>query len=167
MDNRERYTTETRIEAARLFDAGFGFTMIAKHLGLPTYTLRDWEDSHKQGRLIGLGSMGPKKQYSTEVKLAAVERFLTGTSKAQVLEDFQISTRAVFNRWLIIYRDFGADGFNGPPRGRPKKNRDRLLETDAEKIYRLEMENEVLKKLIALRMQEKAALLAKRKQSRR
>lgn len=54
MDGRIRHQTETRIEAARLFDAGFGYTAVATHLRLPAGTLRDWQDAHRQGRLLDL-----------------------------------------------------------------------------------------------------------------
>jgi transposase len=162
-----RHKTETRIEAARLFDAGFGYKWVAKNLMLSESTMRIWQDSHKQGRLLGLGSVTSYKKYSAELKLAAVEKFLSGTVKPDVMLEFSISTRAMLNKWLAIYRDHGPQGLMEKPKGRPKQNKDRLLETDSQKIHRLELENAVLKKLIALESQEQAARLAKRKQSGR
>lgn len=162
-----RHKTETRIEAARLFDAGFGYKWVAKHLRLSSSTMRIWQDSHKQGRLLGLDSVTSYKKYSAELKLAAVEKFLSGTVKPDVMLEFSISTRAMLNKWLAIYRDHGPEGFMEKPKGRPKQNMDRLLETDSQKIHRLELENAVLKKLIALEPQDPAARLAKRKQSGR
>jgi transposase len=162
-----RHKTETRIEAARLFDAGFGYKWVAKQLRLSESTMRIWQDSHKQGRLLGLDSVTSYKKYSAELKLAAVEKFLSGTVKPDVMLEFSISTRAMLNKWLAIYRDHGAEGLMERPKGRPKQNMDRLLETDSQKIHRLELENAVLKKLIALEPQDPAARLAKRKQSGR
>jgi hypothetical protein len=92
-----RHKTETRIEAARLFDAGFGYKWVAKNLRLSEGTMRIWQDSHRQGRLLGLGSVTSYKKYSAELKLAAVEKFLSGTVKSDVMLEFSISTRAMLN----------------------------------------------------------------------
>lgn len=167
MVGRTSYKTETRIEAARLFDAGFGFKSVATQLQLPPSTMRIWRDNHSQGRLLGLGAVTKNKKYSPQVKLAAVEKFLGGALKTEVMAQFDISTRAILNKWVAIYRVEGVQGLDAKPKGRPKKNVDRSAESDAEKIFRLEMENAVLKKLIALESRDQAALLAKRRRSGR
>jgi transposase len=166
MDNRVKHEIKTRIEAARLFDAGFGYSQVGTFLILPSGTMRNWQDLHRQGRLIGLVSMGVNKNYSAKVKLAAVEKFLAGTSKADVMDEFGISTRAVFNKWVAAYRLLGAQGLASKPRGRPKRDLSGKPETDAEKIFRLEMEVAVLKKYNALVAAEEVLLLAKQKSSR-
>lgn len=166
MDNRVKHQIETRIEAARLFDAGFGYTQVSTYLKLSLGTMRDWQDLNRQGRLVGLVSMGVNKNYSEKVKLAAVEKFLAGTSKVVVMAEFGISTRSIFNKWVAAYRLLGAEGLASKPRGRPKRDLSGKPETDAEKIFRLEMEVEVLKKYNALVAAEEALLLAKQKSSR-
>jgi transposase-like protein len=167
MDGRIRHQIETRIKAARLFDAGFGYSAIATRLRLPAGTLRNWQDAHRQGRLLGLAVMAENKHYSPEAKLTAVEKFLAGTIKAEVIDEFQISSRSLFNKWLAIYRSEGAQGLTGKPKGRPKRGVDQSQETLEAKVYRLEMENAVLKKFHALMAKEEAAPKAKRRQSRR
>lgn len=166
MDGRRKHKTETRIEAARLFDAGFGYGAVATYLRLPEGTCREWFDSHRSGRLIGLGSVSGYKNYGFDVKVAAVQKFLAGTMKAEILAEFDITSRSLFNKWVAAYRQHGVEGLRPKAKGRPKKNPDPNSESDAEKIFRLEMEVEVLKKLIALRSEEEAALMAKRRQSR-
>lgn len=106
------------------------------------------------------------KIYSTELKLAAVEKFLAGANKNDVLEEFAISSRSLFNKWIVIYRDQGASALAPKVKGRPAKNRIPKEETLEEKVYRLEMENALLKKFHAL-MEQEQALIAKRKQSLR
>ena len=167
MVGRTTYKTETRIEAARLFDAGFGYKWVASQLRLPPSTMRIWQDNYSQGRLLGLGSVTKYKKYSPEVKLAAVEKFLAGAIKTQVMAEFNITTRAMLNKWVAIYRVEGFEGLKSKPKGRPRRSSELSLETDVEKIFRLEMENAVLKKLIALESQEQAALLARRRRSGR
>ncbi len=162
MDKREKYSSETRIEAARLFDAGFGLKSVTTHLGLAQGTARDWADAHRQGRLLGLAVMG-NRNYSQQEKIAAVELFLSGVSKADVVEQFQISSRSIFTKWVALYRDFGPEGLMVKSRGRPKKVIENKAETDAQRIYRLELENAVLKKSIALLASEDLAHKTRRK----
>lgn len=165
MDKREKYSSETRIEAARLFDAGFGLNSVATHLGITQGIARDWADSHRQGRLLGLVVMG-NRNYTQQEKVAAVELFLSGVSKPDVLEQFQISTRSLFTKWVALYREFGPDGLKAKPRGRPKQVVEGVAETDAQRIYRLELEVAVLKKSIALLAAEDLAHETRRKSSR-
>lgn len=167
MDGRIKHRIETRIEAARLFDAGFGYTAIATYLRVPGGTVRDWQDSHRQGRLLDFAVMAEIKEYSSQVKLAAVERFLAGVSKSEVIVEFGISNRSLLNKWLAIYRRQGAQGLVAKAKGRPKRSVDLSPETLEQKVYRLEMENAVLKKFHALMAKEEAVLKAKRRQSSR
>ncbi len=162
MDKREKYSSETRIEAARLFDAGFGLNSVATHLGLAQGTARDWADAHRQGRLLGLAVMG-NRNYSQREKVAAVELFLSGVSKADVLDQFQITHRSLLTKWVALYREFGPDGLKAKSRGRPRKVAESKAETDTQRIYRLELENAVLKKSIALLAAEDLAHKTRRK----
>jgi len=162
MDGRIKHRIETRIEAARLFDAGFGYSVIATHLRLSGSTSRNWQDIHRQGRLLDFVVMAQNNNYSPEMKLAAIKKFLAGTTKAEVIDEFGISTRSLFNKWLATYRAEGAQGLAKKPKGRPKRSVDQSQETLEQKVYRLEMENAVLKKFHALMAKEEAALKAKR-----
>lgn len=162
MGGRIKHRIETRIEAARLFDAGFGYSVIATHLRLPVSTSRNWQDIHRQGRLLDFVVKAENKDYSPEMKLAAIEKFLAGTTKAEVIDEFGISTRSLFNKWLATYRSEGAQSLAKKPKGRPKRSVDQSPETLEQKVYRLEMENAVLKKFHALMAKEEAALKAKR-----
>ena len=167
MDRRIRHTTETRFEAARLFEAGFGYSTTANILGIPLGTARDWLHSHTQGRLLGLGAMATgNRTYSTDAKVAAVEKFLDGALKTDVLQEFDITGRALLNKWIAIYRAEGAQGLAHKPKGRPVKTHSPENETLEEKVYRLEMENAILKKYHAL-MEQEQALTARGKQSHR
>lgn len=156
MDKRVRFTTETRIEAAKLFDAGFGVSMVATHLDMSAGTLRDWRDLHRQGALLGLGVMSGLKSYSADLKVAAVEMFLSGVAKSDVLLEFGISSRGLFNRWVIAYRKDGPAGLVAKPKGRRPAEKRVAEQTLEERVAFLEMENEVLKKLQALMFQQQA-----------
>ena len=88
------------------------------------------------------------KSYPYGVKVAAVERFLGGASTADVVLEFEISTRSLLDKWVAIYRAQGAEGLRPKRKGRVPK--DPNVETLEQKVARLEMENLVLKKLNAL-----------------
>jgi transposase len=156
LDKRVRYTTGTRIEAVRLFDAGFGVSAVATHLSIPIDTLRDWLDSHRQGRLLGLEAMEGNRSYSTELKIRAVEKFLAGASKSDVLLEFGVSHRSIFNKWVAAYRKDGPMGLASKPKGRKPAVRGLASQSLEERLRFLEMENEVLKKLHALMDQDQA-----------
>lgn len=151
MDRRVKHSIETRIEAARHFDAGFSYFAVASLLGISKGTARHWQDSNKQGRLIGFMPMG-KKTYPAMLKVAAVEKFLSGTPKTDVLEEFQISNRSLFDKWIVIYRREGTDGLQAMRLGR--KPVVATAESLERKVARLEMENAILKKWVALAREE-------------
>ena len=162
MDGRIRYSEEARIEVARLFTLGYGAKAVSTYLALPYDTMRVWEDSFRQGWLLNSGGVREIKSYPYELKLAAVEKFLAGTPKSEIILEFEISTRAVFNKWVFAYRKDGADGLVAKPRGRKA-----LVvgqESLEQKIYRLEMENALLKKFQALMVKEQQSRPSKRKQ---
>lgn len=148
MDNRVKHSLETRIEAARLFDAGFGFRAVARQLGVGLSTSRSWHDRHRQAGLLGLVPVSSQRKYSPELKIAAVEEFLAGVTTAEVISKYEIHQRSQLNKWVAIYRTDGPEGLQPKKAGRPVKQ-DRP-ETMEEELQRLRMENAVLKKLAAL-----------------
>jgi len=164
MDGRINYSEETRIEAARQFGLGNGYNVVAKYLSLPLSTARTWHDAHRQGHLLQSGFVRENKIYPQQLKLEAVEKFLAGTSKTDIVAEFGISARSLFERWVVAYRKDGPAGLAPKPRGRkPSVVGQESLEA---KIQRLEMENALLKKFQALMAEEKAAQPSKRRQSR-
>lgn len=165
MDGRINYSEETRIEAARQFALGHGARAVATYLGLSHSTMRRWQDAYRQGRLLHSGFVRENKFYPEQLKQAAVEKFLAGTPKADVILEFGISTRAVFDKWVAAYRKDGPSGLAPKPKGRkPSVVGKESLEA---KVYRLEMENALLKKFQALVAEEKATQPSRRKRSRR
>lgn len=163
MDGRFNYSEETRRQVARLFTLGHGARAVATYLGLSRSSMRRWQDSYRQGNLLHSGSVRANKVYSEQLKVAAVEKFLAGTSKTEIILEFGISTRSVFDRWVAAYRKDGPAGLVAKPKGRkPLVIGEESLE---QKVYRLEMENALLKKFQALVAEEKAAQPSKRRRS--
>lgn len=148
MDGRFNFSEETRMEVARLFALGHGARAVATYLGLSHSTMRRWQDDYRQGHLLNSGVVREIRKYPQQLKQAAVEKFLAGTPKAQIILEFGISTRAVFDKWVAAYRKDGPPGLAPRPKGR--KPSVAGTETLEQKVYRLEMENALLKKFQAL-----------------
>lgn len=113
-----------------------------------------------------MGRITTHKKYSAAEKLAAVQLFLSGVDRSEVMERFGIDTRALLSTWVVIYREHGPEGLEPKPKGRPKKDGNPIQESDAMRIHRLEMEVEILKKYNALLAEDHYAQRTKRKSSR-
>lgn len=161
----KRHSTKPLIEAERLFDEGFSYQVVGKQLGINKYTVRAWHDNYIRGRLIGLGPMKSHRHFSQEEKVAAVELVLSGVTKTEVMTRFGISTRSLLGTWIASYREHGVQGLAPKPKGRPREaqNQPPAPESDAQRIARLEMEVEILKKYNALLAEEDYAQRKKRK----
>lgn len=97
-----------------------------------------------------------RKTYGKDFKLMAVRMKLEGGySNKAVVETLGIPCLRMFKRWVSKYRKYGEGGLEehrgkmstGKPRKRPLTSPDEMRN----RIRRLEMENEVLKKLLELR----------------
>lgn len=153
MNKRIKHSLETRIRAAELFGSGFGYRSVAGMLSIPDTTSRGWRDQYRSGQLLGLGVMSPKV-YPVELKIAAVEAFLSGSSTTEVVARFEISDRSIFNKWLAAYRVDGLAGLHPKKKGRPTRVVSTGSESLEEEVLRLRLENAVLKKLEALMIED-------------
>ena len=162
MDRRIGYLYEVRIQAAEQFALGYGARAVATYLDVPYNTVHTWENSHRLGQLLHSSAVKENKTYPQHLKVAAVEKFLAGTPKSQILLEFEISTRALFNKWVTTYRKDGPESLVAKAKG-PKPL---VVGTESleQKIYRLEMENALLKKFQAPMANEQQARPSKRRQ---
>ena len=162
MDGRVGYSEEIRTHATGMFASGYGARAVATYLAVPYNTVRTWEDSFRLGHLLDFSAVRENRSYPQHLKVAAVEKFLSGTPKSQILLEFEISTRALFNKWVAIYRKDGPEGLAAKAKG-PKPS---VVGTESleQKIYRLEMENALLKKYHALMASQQQVQPSRRKQ---
>jgi len=99
-----------------------------------------------------------RKTYSKEYKLDVVKKYLyEGWTKREIMDQFRISS-SMLHRWVTHYKNEGIQGLEEKRgrtkslrKGRPRKN---PLTTEQE-LERLRVENEYLKKLLALRKEER------------
>lgn len=53
---RQRYSLEKKREALELFNRGYGYKRASIVLGVPAYTVRDWNRLYKENRFLQSGS---------------------------------------------------------------------------------------------------------------
>lgn len=82
--------------------------------------------------------------YPFSLKAEAVQLYLKGLTHRQITEQLNISDPQRVKKWMRIYRERGIDGLKDG-RGNPKP----VTEVQ-QKIQRLELENEVLKKWLQI-----------------
>ena len=100
------------------------------------------------------------KKYSPKLKIQVINEYLNSSSSSSYLaKKYKISDRKIVSTWVKQYEQYGEKYFYTETRGRttkaecPKKGRPRKYEkklTTEEKIKFLEMENAILKKVMAL-----------------
>lgn len=54
--SRQRYSLEKKREALELFNRGYGYKRASIVLGVPAYTVRDWNRLYKENRFLQSGS---------------------------------------------------------------------------------------------------------------
>ncbi len=153
---KSKYDKGAMRRAAELVDAGAGARTIARELGLPLTTAEQWVYSYRAVGLEVFLTMGERKVYPQETKVAAVEDFLGGTSKADVMARHGIASVSPLNSWIRKYREGGPAALAPAPKGRPPGSAaKRAPETREEQLEEenrlLRTEVAYLKKLRALR----------------
>ncbi|MCE5290378.1 MAG: helix-turn-helix domain-containing protein [Nocardiaceae bacterium] len=151
-------TEEQRSAAVALFGKAMAYKAVSSQLGVGRWAVRSL---YRRWRVHGaevLVEKPTKTQYSFEVKLDIVQRFLAGTSAEELVEQNQLSSRRLLEVWVQKYRRDGEDGLRPKPKGRPPKDSSVPRElTDLEQLQRenlrLRAENAYLKKLRALKQQ--------------
>jgi len=143
-----------KAQVPALVDSGYGYRTIARKLGVPVQSAKGWVHRYRRMGVLGLFPVSTHTPYSFETKLAAVQAFLAGTVKEEIMVTFAIRSRGQLDSWTKAYAIGGEDGLRPKRRGRPPTP---VVETDARKIRRLEMENAALKKASALALAERLA----------
>lgn len=96
-----------------------------------------------------------RKTYSKEFKLMAVKMKLElGWNNKAIRQELKIPSPRMFLYWVKNYKTYGEFGLE-EHRGKKSTGRSRLTPASSEqeltkRLHRLEMENEVLKKLLEL-----------------
>lgn len=149
-----RHDAETLKRAAGLFDAGFGYKLVASRLGIPRKTAMKWEYTV---RALGKEALfvTTHRKYGYELKVQAARDIVdAGMTKAEVMAKYGIASLSPLERWVRSYREGGPDALLPRPKGRPRKpespayaSREEELEA---RVRELELELEIQKRINAL-----------------
>jgi transposase-like protein len=139
---------------AALVDQGYSYVVIARRMKVPERTAKNWVSLYRRQGIEGLVPMTTNKKYPAALKVEAVQAFLGGMTKDQVMARFGIRNKTQLELWVRRYRELGAEGLAERPRGRRPRSPG-AGETMEQKVQRLEMENAALKKLHALAAEER------------
>ena len=120
---RARYDDDVRRRAVELFAGGAGRRIVARELGIPEATARQWAHAFAVDGEQGVLNAGATRvSYDLETKLDAVRDHLDrGKSIREVMVKYHIASESSIKLWCRAYRREGAEGFEPKRRGRPPK----------------------------------------------
>lgn len=118
-----RYDDDVRRRAVELFAGGAGRRIVARELGIPEATARQWAHAFAvDGEQGVLNAGATRASYDLETKLDAVRDHLDrGKSIREVMVKYHIASESSIKLWCRAYRREGAEGLEPKRRGRPPK----------------------------------------------
>lgn len=118
-----RYDDDVRRRAVELFADGAGRRIVARELGIPEATARQWAHAFAvDGEQGVLNAGATRASYDLETKLDAVRDHLDrGKSIREVMVKYHIASESSIKLWCRAYRREGAEGLEPKRRGRPPK----------------------------------------------
>lgn len=154
-------TEEQRSAVLALFEEGYGHKAVATRLHVGRGPVKYL---HSLWRIRGsdaLVAQSSRKSFAYETKIEVVRRFCAGEPKVALAQEFGISHPKTVSAWARIWEQEGEEGLRPKPKGRRRKNLDAPAPelTEMERLQQeneyLRVENAYLKKLKALRAQER------------
>lgn len=118
-----RYDDDVRRRAVELLAGGAGRRIVARELGIPEATARQWAHAFAVDGEQGVLNAGTTRaSYGLETKLDAVRDHLDrGKSIREVMVKYHIASESSIKLWCRAYRREGAEGLEPKRRGRPPK----------------------------------------------
>ena len=148
-----KYGTDVRTEAVRYFEMGFANKSVAKMLGIPRGTVRNWLYAYRALGKEALLVTG-HRTYSHDLKVEAAKAVVDGRmTKPEAMEAYGLKSLTQINTWCRLYREGGPDALLPKPKGRPKKAEPAFSSREEEleaRVRELELELEIQKRINAL-----------------
>lgn len=146
MHSRSKLSQAQRGQAVELFEQGYGSRAVATLLGVKRDQVRRLENRFRLHGRLCLVSKPTKKQYSFETKVEILRRYKAGTTKADLAQEYDLSSPDLIGHWVWQVNKSGIDALRPKPKGRPKGSARSKPVTEEEKLRR---ENELLKAELA------------------
>lgn len=170
MERKVKYDYAFKLECVKLvLEKHYSCGLVSEQKGLHESNIRKWVSFYKKHGKIGL--LPRKNQsYTIDFKLKVLRAIDNEhLSLHQAYVKFNIPTRSIIAKWQQDFSNFGVEGLQSKPIGRPKSmsnikrkkhKSEKLLTREEELLQEIESlrcENALLKKLQALIQAEEAA----------
>ena len=143
------YPAEFKRSFADRYAEGASITMLRHEFGLSKSTVKAWRERIDQGGVEAIDRPRKNSRYTQEFKVEVVEAFLAGEGDYKELASrFGVRNSAQIRDWVKRYLEGGEDALARRASGRRKKVEEGP-ETLEQRCARLEMENEILKRMAA------------------
>lgn len=126
MRARSSLSEQQRDAAVALFEAGAGHRAATTRLGASPSAVKRLHDRWRVRGRATLVSKPTKRSFSFEFKLAVVQRFLAGETKAGLAREFDLSSPKLIETWARTYRNDGDDGLRPKPKAAQEPTRTNL-----------------------------------------
>jgi transposase-like protein len=139
MDKRSSLSEQQREAAVALFEIGWGSRAVATRLGVGRKALLRLHDRWRVRGDTALVTKPGKRLYSFELKLSAVQRYISGESRVALAKELDLSSPHLIAVWAGQYRAEGEEGLRPKPKGRgrtqiPQRSRNRSCSGCAERM---------------------------------
>jgi len=148
MHGRSSLSEEQREAAVALFEIGWGSRAVATRLGVGRKPILRLHDRWRVRGDTALVTKPGNRVYSFELKLNAVQRYISGETRVALAKELELSSPHLIAVWAMQYRAQGEEGLRPKPKGRPRKNPDAPPQQEPE-LQRLRRENERLRAEVA------------------
>lgn len=103
--SRAKFSPEIKLQAVKKYLSGKGsLPTISQAVGIDPSTLEEWIMRYKSEGTSCFFTTGKNKAYSQELKLQAVEAYLSGKGSLKTIcEKYQISSTRVLRQWIKKY----------------------------------------------------------------
>lgn len=142
MHPRSKLIQAQRVQAVELFEQGYGSRAVANRLGVKRDQVRRLDGRFRLHGRLCLVSKPTRKQYSFDTKMEILRRHKAGETKADLAEEFGLSSPDLISHWVWEVNKDGIDALRPKPKGRPKGSARLAPLTEENKLRR---ENELLK----------------------
>jgi len=167
-----KYSFEFKMKVVQDYlsgEGGYPFLVKKYHLKSDAQ-IKVWVNAYRHWGEEGLKRSRQNKVYTSNFKLNAVQWYLKGEiSYSELASKLQMNNPSLLARWVKAFREHGPNAFVPKLRGRPRKeapnivkavntetSKDEALKKLQEENLYLRMENEYLKGLRRLRMEQQA-----------
>lgn len=167
MERKVKYTFKFKLECVKLvLEEHNPITYVSTIKGPSRANIRKWIGFYKEYGEIGL-LPSKNKSYSVDFKIRVLKFIELEKTLREASIKFNIPDTAIIIKWRRDFANFGVNGLNSQPRGRPKsmsnfkrskRTSDKPLTREEELLLeneRLRCELDLLKKLQALIQAEK------------